>query len=83
MFLADILAGAVAYQEEWIDRWLFPQWMVSAQDQIRVGALVLLLIVTAAALFMEVRNEQWSLPRVMYIVGIAIMVGIAFRPRSP
>jgi hypothetical protein len=38
VFLADILAGAVAYQEEWIDRWLFPQWMVSAQDQIRVGA---------------------------------------------
>jgi len=82
VFLADILAGAVAYQEEWIDRWLFPQWMVSAQDQIRVAALALLLIVTAAALFMEVRNEQWSLPRVMYIVGIAIMVGIALRPRS-
>jgi len=25
VFAADILAGAVAYQDQWIDRWLFPR----------------------------------------------------------
>lgn len=82
VFLADILAGAVAYQEQWVDRWFFPQWMVSAQDQIRLGAMIALLIVTGAILFVEMRSPQWSLPRVLYIVGIAIMVAIALRPRS-
>jgi hypothetical protein len=82
VFVADILAGAVAYQEQWIDRWFFPTWMVSAQEGIRAGATLALLIATAIMLFAEVRASRWSLPRVLYIVGIAIMVGLALRPRS-
>jgi hypothetical protein len=82
VFLADILAGAVAYQNQWIDHWFFPAWMVSAQDAIRDGATLVLVIVTVAALFAELHVPRWSLPRVLYIVGIAVMVGIALRPRS-
>ena len=82
VFVADILAGAVAYQEQWIDSWFFPEWMVSAQDEIRLGATIALLIVTMVVLVAEVRSAQWSLPRVLYILGIAAMVGIALRPRS-
>ena len=82
VFVADILAGAIAYQDQWIDNWLFPEWMVSAQDAIRDGATLVLVIVTVAALFAEVRTLRWSLPRVLYIIGIAVMVGIALRPRS-
>jgi len=82
VFIADILAGAVAYQDEWIDRWFFPTWMVSGQEAIRNGATVTLLIATAVVLFAELRMPRWSLPRVLYIVGIAVMVGLALRPRS-
>ena len=82
VFIADILAGAVAYQDEWIDYWFFPAWMVSAQDSVRDGATLVLVIVTVAALFGELRTARWSLPRVLYIIGIAVMVGIALRPRS-
>ena len=82
VFVADILAGAVAYQEQWIDRWFFPDWMVSAQDQIRFGGMAMLLVVTAATLFVELRTRQWSVPRVLYIVGIAVMVLVALQPRS-
>jgi hypothetical protein len=82
VFVADILAGAVAYQDQWIDRWFFPTWMVSAQNGIRNGAMVALVIVTAAMLFAELRVPQRSLPRVLYIIGIAVMVGLALRPRS-
>jgi TonB family protein len=81
VFVADILAGAVAYQDQWVDRW-FPAWIVSAEDGIRGGALVALFVITAIALFAELRTPQWSLPRVLYIVGIAVMVGLALRPRS-
>jgi hypothetical protein len=82
VFLADILAGAVAYQDKWIDQWFFPTWMVSSQDDIRHGATLVLVLVTVAVLFAELRTAQWSWPRVLYIVGIAVMVGIALQPRS-
>ena len=82
VFLADILAGAVAYQEQWIDRWFFPVWIVSAQDAIRLGGTTVLLLATAVMLVAEVRSPRWSLPRILYIVGISVMVGIALQPRS-
>ena len=82
VFLADILAGAVAYQDQWLDRWLFPTWLMSVQDGIRAGAMVVLLAATLAMLFVELRAPRWSLPRVLYILGIATMVALALRPRS-
>ncbi|MGZ4967043.1 MAG: hypothetical protein ACXV97_07700 [Chthoniobacterales bacterium] len=82
VFVADILAGTVAYQEQWIDHWLLPEWIVSTQDGIRYGATLVLVIITAVALYAELRASRRSLPRILYIIGIAIMVGLALRPRS-
>jgi hypothetical protein len=82
VFVADVLAGAVAYQDQWIDRWSFATWIVSAQNGIRDGAIFVLFIATAVMLFAEARASRWSLPRVLYIVGIAVMVGLALRQRS-
>ena len=82
VFVADVLAGAVAYQEKWIDRWFFPAWLVAQQDAIRYGGLLVLLAVTILMLAAELRATQFSLPRLLYIVGIALMVGIALQPRS-
>lgn len=82
VFVADILAGTVAYQDKWIDQWIFPAWIVSSQENIRDGATLLLVLGTVAALFVELRASRWSGPRVLYILGIAVMVGIALRPRG-
>ena len=65
-----------------VGHWSFPAWMVSGQDAIRDGATLVLVLVTVAALLAELRTARWSLPRVLYIIGIAVMVGIALRPRS-
>ncbi len=83
VFLADILAGAVAYQDQWVDRWSLLPWFVSAQDGIRAGATLVLLFATAAMLLAELRAPRSSLPRVLYILGVATMVALALRPRSP
>ena len=82
VFLADILAGAVAYQDLWVDRWLVPAWLVSAQGGIRAAATLALLAATATMLFMEARAPRRSLPRVLYVLGLAAMVALALRPRS-
>jgi hypothetical protein len=83
VFLADLLAGSVAYQDRWVGRFTFPGWLVSAQDEIRAVAMLVLLAATAAVLGTELRAPRWSLPRVLYALGIAAMVVLAFRPRSP
>jgi hypothetical protein len=82
VFLADILAGSVAYQDLWIDRWLIPAWLASEQEAIREVAMLVLVVVTALMLVAEVRATRRSLPRVLYILGLAAMVAIALRPRS-
>ncbi len=82
VFLADILAGAVAYQDLWVDRWFVPAWLASAQAGIRAGATLALLAATAAMLFAEARAPRRSLPRVLYVLGVAGMVAVAFRPGS-
>src|SRR5881397_1985639 len=69
VFIADILAGAVAYQDQWIARWSFAQWIVSAQDSIRFAATAALLTATAITLYAELRSSPWSLPRILYIIG--------------
>jgi len=82
VFLADVLAGAVAYQDQWINRWFFAEWMVNAQEQIRLCGIILLVIATVATLASELRAPRWSLPRMLYVIGIAVMVFLALRPRS-
>ncbi len=83
IFVADILAGSVAYQDLWIDRWRIPAWLVSQQEGIREIALMVLLIGTVLMLVAEARATRRSLPRVLYILGLAAMAAIALQPRSP
>jgi hypothetical protein len=81
VFVADLLAGAVAYQDQWSD-WLIPAWLVSAQDPIRLTALSIVLVAAAAMFLMEMRSSPWSWPRLLYLLGLVVMVVIALRPRS-
>jgi hypothetical protein len=83
VFLADVLAGVVGFQDLWIDRWLVPAWMASNQEAIRAAALLVLLAATSLMLIAELRSPRWSLPRLLYVVGLAAMVAIALQPRSP
>ena len=82
VFLADILAGAVAYPDLWINRWLVPAWIASNQGAIRETATMVLLVATVLMLVAEARAARRSLPRVLYILGLAAMVAIALQPRS-
>ena len=82
VLVADLLAGAVAYQDRWVDRWLVADWLASAQNEVRAAAMLLLLGATAVMLFSEARATQRSLPRVLYVLGTAAMVAVALHPRG-
>lgn len=81
VFLADALAGTAAYQKVWLDRWM-PTWVSPGVEPIRESATLLLAVATAAMLLAELRAHQRSLPRILYILGLAVMVAIALQPRS-
>jgi len=81
-FLADILAGSVAYQNLWIGHLDVPTWLTSNQATVRAVGLSALFLATALILIAEARAPHRSLPRILYILGLAAMVGIALRPRS-
>jgi hypothetical protein len=83
VLLADLLAGAAAFQDRWANRWSVSTLLFSAQDGIRTGAIVVLSAATAAFLLVEFRSPRWSLPRVLYVLGIAVMVALALNPPSP
>ena len=82
VFVADILAGAVAYQDQWIDRWSSRHGLCRRRMESAAARSWRCLPSTAMMLFAELRTARCSLPRVLYIVGIAVMVGLALRPRS-
>ena len=82
VFLADVLAGSVAYQDQWLGGWLVPAWLAARQGEIRAGAMLVLLVATALMLLAEARTPHRSLPRVLYVVGLAAMVATALQTRS-
>ncbi len=83
VFVADVLAGAVAYQDRWIDRWTVVDALVPMEDAIRTAATAALLVATAAMLAVELRAARRSSARVLYVVSIAAMVAVALRTSVP
>jgi hypothetical protein len=83
VFLADVLAGAVRYQDRWVDRWPAFERLVAAADDVRIVALVVVVAATAAMVLAERRAERPSLPRVLYVLGVGAMVVLALCSRRP
>ena len=77
IFVADALAGTAAYQDHWIPAG-FATWL----EPVRFGAMALLALATAAMLWAELRSQRPSLPRILYIGGLAAMVAVALQPRG-
>jgi hypothetical protein len=80
IFVADLLAGSVAYPERWLGP--LPAWFAADQHPIRLAATALLIAATAAMLVAELRAAPISLPRILYVLGLAAMVAVALQPRS-
>ncbi|HEY2388233.1 MAG TPA: hypothetical protein VGK30_14825 [Candidatus Binatia bacterium] len=81
VLVADVLAGAVAYQDVWVDGFA-PDWLVTAAETIRVDALAIVLVATAVMLVAEALPARRSLPRALYVLGIAAMVAVGLQPKS-
>lgn len=83
VFVAEIVAGTVFFKSVWVDPWLDPAWVESAAVPLRLVGTALVGTATLGMLLLETRQPRPSLPRVFYLVGLALMVVVAFHARSP
>jgi hypothetical protein len=80
---AEVVAGTVFYIDVWVDPWLDPDGVASAAGIIRVAGTAIVAAATLAMLAVEVRSPSPSLPRAVYLLGLAAMVVVAFHVQSP
>ena len=83
VFVAEIVAGSVAFIGVWVDPWLNPAWVASAAVPIANVATVIVIASTLGMLVLEAHAERPSLPRALYFVGLGAMVVAAFYARMP
>jgi hypothetical protein len=72
--VVEALAGTTLFQSVWAGTGLDPEWLAGASGMLRVVATALVLALTLALIGSEARAPSVSLPRVLYAVGVAVMV---------
>ena len=73
--VVEALAGTTLFQDVWVETsWVDPEWLAGASGILRIVATALILAMTLALLGSEARAPSASLPRILYVVGVAAMV---------
>jgi hypothetical protein len=83
VFVAEVVAGTVASIDVWIDPWLDPDRVAALAGTIAAGGTAVTVASTLVMLALEARAARPSLPRVLYVLGMAVMVIAAFAVRTP
>ncbi len=81
--VAEVVAGTVCFIDVWIDPWIDPARIAAAAATIAEAATVVVVASTLAMLAAEAQRERPSVPRALYLVGLAAMVVTAFHVRTP
>lgn len=63
------------FQEIWVPPWIAQDWLPAVSETLRIGATGSVVAITIAVIAFEVIASRVSLPRVLYVVGVALMVG--------
>ncbi len=75
---AEVVAGTVAYQAEWLDPLLDVEWIVDHAAMLTWSGTALLALPTLVLLAVEWRRPGGTWPRALYIVSVALMTALAF-----
>jgi hypothetical protein len=73
--LVEAITQTTAFQELWVWTWFDQDWLADVSGTLRIIAIVLVVVSTLAVIASEARAPKISLPRVLYVAGVAIMVG--------
>ena len=76
--LANALSGSIAFQDRWIDPWLGEALSDTFVHTLRGVSVVLVVALTAVVLWVEVRSQRPSMPRLAYVLGVSTIVLLGF-----
>ena len=81
--VVEAVLQTALFEDSSIESWIDPSWLDDASGSLRVGGGVVLVALTVALLVSEARARTVSFPRILYVVGVATMVGIGLRSDRP
>lgn len=81
--VVEAITRTALFQEIWVPPWIAQAWVPTVSGALRTGALAAVLTGTLAVLTFEALVSRPSMPRVLYVVGVAAMVGGALWLQRP
>ena len=81
--VVELVLQTTLFQDTWVASWLDPEWLDDASGLLRVLATVMVVALTLALLASEARAPSVSLPRVLYVTGVALMVSVGLHTDRP
>jgi hypothetical protein len=81
--VVEALLQTTLFQEGWAGQWVDPEWLESASGSLRVVATTLVVAVTLGLFASEARSPSVSLPRILYVAGVAVMVSVGLYTDRP
>ena len=73
--VVEAITRTDVFQEIWVPPWIAKDWLPAVSETLRIGAMGSVVAITVAVLAFEALASRVSLPRVLYVVGVALMVG--------
>ena len=81
--IVEALLQTTLFQDVWAGPWVDPEWLENASGPIRVLATTVIIAVSLGLLASEARAPSVSIPRVLYVTGVALMVGVGLHTDRP
>ena len=78
IFVAELGAGTVFFQDRWVNPFIDPKWLESVYGELQIVGTTLVVLFTGWMLYREAIAKRPSIPRALYLIGVAIMVVAAF-----
>jgi hypothetical protein len=81
--VVEAVLQTTLFQDVWGAPWIDVEWLDDASGALRVFAITVVIALTLGLLASEARASSVSLPRVLYVAGVAVMVGIGLYTDRP
>ena len=78
IFVAELGTGTVFFQDRWVNPFIDPKWLESVYGEMQIGGTTLVVLFTGWMLYREAIAKRPSMPRALYLIGMAVMVVAAF-----
>lgn len=81
--VVEAVLQTTLFQDTWAGSWLDSEWLAGVSGPLRVVSTALVIAVTLALLASEARAARVTMPRVLYVVGVAVMVILGLNTDRP